>query len=949
MQCGAGDGQLKELLRVLWRKKFPGSSFYKEAVRETAEESESEYFILWAAVLLVVLAQLPVQSVVADDGSATSREKVFFNIPQQRADTALVQFAEQADVTFMFPFEEARQKTSNRLIGKFRIDEAIRILLKGTGLYADIQGDNVLSVHSSNKEKGGEMNTKKIDKRTGFFAGLIALLTLHGNAAMGQSGSTQAGPLEEVVVTAQFRKESLQDTPLAITALSDEGLEARNITDLAEATKFVPNVQITPGAQGFGQNASVFIRGLGQNDPHFALEPGVGIYIDDVYYGVLTGSAMDLMDIERIEVLRGPQGTLSGRNSIGGSVKIYTKDPGPEPEAYLEAGYGSYNKLKFRGASNFTLVEDKLYLRAFMGTIQKDGYLTQLDYTCATGDLLNLGPGLSGVQRQTGVNSVSGRSQRDIKNECKIGEEGGKSVWTGRVTLRWDINEDMDNVLKFDITEDDSQNPAGKLLLQDSLWTGGADFITGSESYTNYETNLSRPTGANPSLDPFRMPKDSPLESWGVSNRFHMDITDSLRIESITGYREVKTTFSQQLDASPASIWDQLWTLSQEQFTQELRVSGEYGTLVDWTIGGFYYTADGFSEGRINLPGSFAPGGGGINLEFLLNDPVDTESTAGFAHFAIHPVDKLTLIGGVRYSHDKKDFTFNRLDVLGNPHPLLGALLDVTGEFRDTRVDYRVGIDYKWLDNFMTYAQVATGYKGGGVNPRPFFVSQVVPFGPEEVTTYEGGFKGDFFNNRLRLNVAGFYSDFTNVQLNVTSCDDISPFPGAPCAATRNVGDAEITGFEVETVFRVSDGLMLDASYGLSDFEYTRIGPNVPVTKDMKNVLSPKHTVAIGGQYEHAFSNGHSIMGRIDFTYRSEMYAEATNAVTNRISDLALVNLSLRWTDPSKKWQVKGTVTNLFDRFYYVSKFDRANLGSNAILGQPGAPREWFISLKRMF
>lgn len=933
----------------LWRKNNPGSSISVGAVKRSAEEDEAGYFVLLIVLILAVLILLPVTAVSDEDQSREQKRKILFNIPQQRADKALIQFAEQADVTFMFPFDVASKETANKLIGEYYIEDAIQTLLEGSGLHPEIKGDKILSVRASHYEGGKTMSKTNSQKSKGFFATLVAVLTLQGGTAMAQPATGSAGPLEEIVVTAQFREESLQDTPLAITALSEEGLEARNISSLSEAVKFVPNVQITPGAQGFGQNASVFIRGLGQNDPHFALEPGVGIYIDDVYYGVLTGSAMDLMDIERIEALRGPQGTLSGRNSIGGSVKIYSKDPGPDPEAYLDAGYGSYDKLRFRGASNFTLIEDKLYLRAFMGTIQKDGYLTQLDYTCATGNALNLGPGLSGVQRQTGLNAVSGRGQRDVKDECKIGEEGGKSVWTGRAALRWVFNNDIENILKFDITQDDSQNPAGKLLLQDGLWTGGADFITASDSYTNYETNISRPTGANPALDPFRMPKDSPLDSWGLSNRLNVDLSDSIRIESITGYREVTTTFSQQLDASPASIWDQLWTLSQEQFTQELRISGEYETLVDWTIGGFYYTADGFSEGRINLPGSFAPGGGGINLEFLLNDPVDTESMAGFAHFAIHPIDRLTLIGGIRYSDDKKDFTFNRLDVLGNPHPLLGALVDVTGEFRDSRIDYRVGLDYKWFDNFMTYGQIATGYKGGGVNPRPFFVSQVVPFGPEEVTTYEGGFKGDFLDKRLRLNVAGFFSDFTNVQLNVTSCDDISPFPGAPCAATRNVGDAEITGVEVETVFELFDGFTVDGSYGLTDFKYTRIGPNVPVTKDMKNVLSPKHTVALGAQYEHFFSNGHSLMGRVDFTYRSEMYAEATNAVTNRVSDLSLVNLSMRWSDPSNKWHVKGTITNLFDKFYYVSKFDRANLGSNAILGQPGAPREWFISLKRTF
>src|SRR5690606_21669599 len=162
---------------------------------------------------------------------------------------------------------------------------------------------------------------------------------------------------------------------------------------------------------------------------------------------------------------------------------------------------------------------------------------------------------------------------------------------------------------------------------------------------------------------------------------------------------------------SPASISDQLWSLEHEQLTQEVRVSGRLGTLADWTVGAFYYDADGFSSGRINLPGGLELGGGGLDLELMLSDPVETESRSVFAHFALHPTNRLGVTLGVRYTDDSKDFTFNRLDANLDPHPLLGALHDFTGSFQDETVDYRVAVDFQLSDDAMLFAQVATGFK----------------------------------------------------------------------------------------------------------------------------------------------------------------------------------------------------------------------------------------------
>jgi iron complex outermembrane receptor protein len=761
-------------------------------------------------------------------------------------------------------------------------------------------------------------------------AAIAGALVLTSQTTRGQSS---AEVLEEIIVTAQFREQNVQETPIAITALSANAIIERGLDSIALAGNRIPNVTLAPGAQGFGQSQSVFIRNVGQADPHFAVEPGVGVYIDDVYYGILTGSVFELLDLDRVEVLRGPQGTLAGKNSIGGAIKLFSKQPGPEPDGYVEVGYGRYDKILARGASSFTLVEDKLYGRIAAGSIHKDGYLTRLDYACAAG--LDFGTGR-------------------LTPDCKIGEEGGRAVWTARASLRWIASDRIENITTLDVTEDNSQNPAGKLLFQSPLWTGTADYITGPESYTNYETYVSRPTGVSPTgvpplSGPYQMPSGSPLEAWGFSNTLTIDFSDTLQLTSITGYREATTTFSQQVDASPASLVDQLWRLEHDQVTQELRLSGQVGDSWEWTVGAFYYDADGFSSGRINLPGGLEEGGGGLNLEIMLSDPVATSSKSVFAHAVFHPTEKLGLTAAVRFTNDKKDFTFNRLDVNLDPHPLLGSLLNFTGAFEDDRVDYRVAIDYQLSDELMVFGQISTGFKGGGVNPRPFFVSQVQPFQPEEIIAYEIGIKSDLAQDRVRINASVFFSDFSDVQLFLVRCDEFSPFPGAPCAMTANVGDADVQGVEVEAQFRATDAFSLDLAFGYTDFEYTRIAPNVPVALDMKAIYAPDTTAVAGAQYDFNLTDTGVVTARLDYTYRSEFYAEAVNADTNLVDDVGLVNLAFWWTSSTEEWRAALRVTNLTDKFYYATKFDRSPAPNFATWGQPGAPREWLFSLTRSF
>ena len=768
--------------------------------------------------------------------------------------------------------------------------------------------------------------TRKSVMRAAALPMAISTALGYGGAATAQENQSR-GLLEEIIVTAQFREENVQQTPLSISAFDASMLEARSNNDISDAANFAPNVMLSNAATGFGQMSSIFIRGVGQADPHFAVEPGVGMYIDDVYFGVLTGAMFDLVDAERVEVLRGPQGTLAGKNSIGGSIRLFSVQPGPESNAYAEIGVGTYDGLRARAGTNLTLVEDKLYARVSVLARQRDGYVDRLDHACFTGAL--------------------GPDTQRINVDCTIGTQGGEELVAARAAFRWTPSDRIENSIIMDFTQDDSENPAGVQIVQ-GPWAGTANYVVPRGSYVNFENYQSIPGGPN-ALPAFVMPATTPLDAFGISNKLDVQIGDNLNFTSITAYRESTVPFVVPNEFSPASISDQLWKLSHEQITQEFRVIGGNPDGIDWTVGAYHYDADGLSGGRIQLPGGFEVGGGGLNLDFLLNDPVETTSDSVFGHLAFRPGDRITVTTGVRYTDDKKAFTFNRLDVTGGPHPLLGALVDVTSEYSGDRTDYRVAVDYQQSDNLMYYAQFSTGYKGGGVNPRPFFVSQAVPYDPEELEAFEIGLKSVLADGRVRLNLSAFTNDYQDVQLTLTRCDAFSPFPGAPCAMSANVGDAEIDGFEVEAEIRPTDNLAIDISAGVLDFQYTNVDPATFVTLDMATIYVPDQKYAVGIQYDFLLPNGSRLTPRLDYSHRSEIQTLAINTPLTLIDDLDLANLRLTWESADDVWRATLAVTNLTDEYYFTGLFGNGqavNFSQTAYLGRP---REAWLSLRRAF
>ena len=769
--------------------------------------------------------------------------------------------------------------------------------------------------------------------------------------ATGAEAAPTSEPGAEIVVTAQFREQRLQDTPLAITAVNSEMLEARSQTNISEITDQAPSVTLKPQGSAFGPSLGASIRGVGQYDFNPALEPGVGLYVDDVYYATLTGAIFDLLDLDRVEVLRGPQGTLAGKNSIGGAVKLYSKRPTGNNSGFISGTYGSRNRMDLRASADFGLT-DELAMRVSGVAKKQEGYVDRLDFGCVNPPGSALNPAVGGVQPVTSA------------GRCRVARDGEVDYLAGRAQLRYQPSDRIDVNIIADYTHDDRNAAAGVLLFASNPTNpnirGNATavpydsrFICGQ--YCNYASYFSPagawitpPVAGYPLLET-RGEGRTKFNGWGVSGQVDFDLTDNLQLQSITSYREYALKFTNDDDYSPLAIGNGLSELDYWGVTQELRLNGTlFDDRVNWTLGAFYLdqrsTYATFQDIR------YAP----IPLQFQGDDPVNADTKAVFGAVSWEIVENLTFNGGLRYTDEHKDYTFSRRNRDGTLNPFLGALDGVTGEFDGDKIDWRVNLQYRLSDELMTYAQVSTGFKGGGINPRPFNPAQVQPFGPETLTAYEVGFKSDLFGRVVRLNGAAYYSDYKGIQLTLLSCPQFGG-PG-PCALPQNAGDAHIKGFELETTINPGNGLLFDASMSYLDFTYTSInpqagGPTAPagVQIGMIPPYTPKWKWAVGVQYEIDLGTSGSITPRVDANYQSAIFSNAVNKPSNHIDGYTLANARLTWRNPDEDLEVAFEVKNLFDKYYLLTSFDLTGAGAGFVAGQPGRPREWAVSVKKTF
>lgn len=747
-------------------------------------------------------------------------------------------------------------------------------------------------------------------------ASIGAIAVANPAFAQDEAAEADAADNDDIIVTAEFREQRLQDTPLAITALSGEAIENKALSSIADVATTAPNVNIQNSSGAYG-GPTIYIRGVGQYDSNFAYEQGVGLYVDDVYHGVLVGSLFDLLDIDRVEILRGPQGTLAGKNSIGGAVKLFSRAPTGDGSGYVSATYGSLNRIELRGAYDLGL-SDNLAVRVSGFGKRRDGYVDILDFACDQPDA---------------VLPTDNFPTQTTGDSCKIGELGGIEAFGLRAALRFTPNDKLDVNIIGSISRDTSDVIAiEQTSSSDSRFVAPRDYV--------YYGTFTSAIGWNES-------PTTKVEFQSISGKIDYDISDSLTLTSITAYEDLYSSWIGDTEGGPAGNGITRNNSPYHQFTQELRLSGETADgALEYTVGGFYFDSKGYVAARLYSDPV---------LNWIQDDPVTSESKAAYAQLVFHPVEAMGIVGGIRYTDDKKTYSFVRINPeTGEPAAIVGGLNGVSGAYASDSVDYRLGIDYRFSDALMAYAQFSTGYKGGGINPRPYIPEQVVSFDPERVNAYEVGFKSDLADGILRLNVSAFlnkYRDIILVDANGypgdSSDPDYYPFSAVPF----NAGKADVKGVEIETTIKPATGLTFGGSLSYLDFDYTALDDNAiasGISLDFVAPYTPKWRWSADVAYEIPLASGATLTPRFYADYTSSYHTDPANAASNLINGRTLLNANISYRSPNQGWELVAGVTNIADKHYYYSAFDLLTTNAN-VTNAVGRPREFFVTWRRNF
>ena len=799
---------------------------------------------------------------------------------------------------------------------------------------------------------------------TAIAAMLLPVTSLQAQTADPQADAEGNRGVGDIVVTAQFREQNLQDVPISISAVNAEQLQQRSVANLTDVARSVPNVEMQQGNSGYGSNTNqAYIRGLGQADFLATFEPRVGFYIDDVYFATTFGAVFDVLDLDRIEVLRGPQGTLFGRNSVGGAIRIISRKPRGDNSGYVEASYGSLNRYQVRGAVDLGLVKDVLALRLTASARGQDGWVDLLDYKCANPTL--------------GNDNVGGLGQGPVNNSCKRGTLGGSKNYNARGSLRWQPSATVDVLLQGDYLKENSESPAEGIIktslsldnpetgvsggatregFDRTMDNGLARWLRGlGTSY--YGFDVSTPEKMQQVADSFASPypassyasygnarlgysnpPEGSFKAYGASLNIDWDISELFHLTSISAYRKSAGVFGQSLLAVPVEEVRQ--SVSSRQISQEVRLLGNlFDGLVDLTLGGFYINTKGTNPSRVQTEGFTNA------LDFYGDDQNTLKAFAAFGAVDLHPTEKLTISGGLRYSDERKTYRFDR-DY--SPSGLSVINFVFVGRNHDTRFNPRVALGYEVNPDLNLYASWSTGFTAAGFNARPFGPTSVFALDPENVQSFELGFKSQFLDRKVRLNAAVYQTEFENI-IGTTRGDATSRCPGAPfCNA--NIGDARIKGFEAELQLRPVSDLMIAANLGYTDFQYKKLVANVQgLTLDSPNTRVPDWNASGSIQYDLNLANGGRLTPRVDVSYRSRIYYSTSRTnVSAQQAPYALVNARLTYAMPGDGWSLSIAATNLFDKFYYTTLTDqRESFGF--LSGTIGRPREIFATVRKEF
>jgi len=737
---------------------------------------------------------------------------------------------------------------------------------------------------------------------------LAALLTL-STPLLAQSESEDGsyeGVLEEVLVTARRRDENIQEVPIAISLLTDDILDDYNIGDLGDVSNIVPNSVISAG-RATNSTIIAYIRGVGQNDPLWGFEPGVGVYMDDVFIARPQGALLDVYDVQSIEVLRGPQGTLYGKNTLSGAIKYNTRDIVGDPYAKATVEVGNYGRLDIKGAGSMP-VSDNFYIGASVAYLSRDGY---------------------------------GEVVEDVLPQIwnKLGEDvSDKDLIAARFNATILIGEDSRLKFAFDTVKDDS-NARGSQRLNDN-W--------GEALEDRFDVRSDLPVG----LESVRMS--------GASLTFDSTLSSNWDMKLIGAYRESDTDSYIDFEALNSPVFNVLGAYDDNQTSLEAQFNFHNDSWAA-VMGAFYYDGDACGSFNVVL--------GLFNLTSLTQGCVNTKSISVYGDATWSINDRWNLSFGGRWNQDDKSasvFVGNYLGVLVGPETALDRydippnllLFRVDSDYSNSKKfdDFtpRVSIDYQFNDNVMGYFSFTNGFKSGGFDMRGnqnVFPGTVDGYDSESVDNWEIGLKTTSLDGDLMFNVTAFWADYTDVQI---TTQEFVLLDGVPTNATAvlNAGKQKNKGLEVETVWRASDFVQLSAMLGFLDADITEFltsdpanpGDIIDISDTVEPLFSPDLTAMLSSEFFWSMGAGNGY-GRITYTYTDDIKTMNLWPSVGDQDAYGLLSASLAYTTQNEKWRFAVNGNNLTDEEYLQAGYDFGDaINYISQLGFYGAPRTYSIS-----
>lgn len=767
------------------------------------------------------------------------------------------------------------------------------------------------------------INIRSDKKRLAILIAITSVSALSQTPAWAQQGS--AVILEEVLVTAQKREQNLQEVPISITSLNAAELETKGITSITELEKSVPNTQFR-ASRATNSTLTAYIRGVGQQDPLWGFEPGVGVYVDDVYYARPQAAVMDVFDVERIEVLRGPQGTLYGKNTVGGAIKYITRKMTGEAEGKITAATGAYGQREMNISAQLPVISNELYIGGAFAKMERDGY----------GDV------------DTGYDINTGTYSNSVENY-------NKDVLVARVSVEYTPSDRVFIRLAGDRTDDNSNQPCGSQSNQSTL-THPAN----GESFTASSNPFDGACGTS---------HVSNVENSGFSLTAQYDLNETTTLKYVFAKREGETQQFIDFDGTPLDAFDVPAKYTDDQKSHELQLNYTIERLA--VVAGLYYftgnSAGAFDVVLNGLGGT--PYMDGSHYDIAIGGDVDTKSSSAYVNASYEILDNLTLTAGLRLTKDDKNsniknYAYNTNNsfpysqnqgsgfTYGDPND--DTLLSVTTDINDkeaskdwSELSPSVKLDWQINADIMLYISYAEGFKSGGFDMRGNATTNpnvAQGYDPETVETIEAGIKSQLWDDRLRLNFTVFDMDYTDMQLTVQTAQ---PAPVFFSSDVVNAGTAEIQGAELEALFQVTSGISTSLAIGHMNAELTKvISAGVDVSDSWEMLNAPDWTGQFGINYERDLGSAGSLMLNTAVSYR-DASRNFNNVVCSCDQDKSytLVDASANWYSADDHWTVSLYVKNLENKEYKTGGY---NLGSGE-LAFYGPPRTWTASVAYAF